>query len=82
MQSSSKEYYGVQVQWDNNPGSGAQAWIWLYGGTAGGSVEYQGYNGQSSKISASGGQAVSSQPSWDIWRVKICATGKGCSGWS
>lgn len=65
----SGSYYGVEAQWDNSPGDGAASWVWLYGGDGGGHVNYQGYDsGQSGTLTANAGQAVTTEPSWDIWR--------------
>lgn len=75
-------YYGVQAQFDNSPGSGAASWVWVYGGSGGGSVQYEGYDGVSHTLNVDAGQSASTEPNFDVWRIRACANGLGCGSWT
>ena len=79
-------HYDAQGQFDNNPGNGAQSWVWVYAGpNTSATVEYQYYNGSTGRISAKTWKSASASLGQDIWRIRVCAVkfvASSCSGWS
>jgi hypothetical protein len=79
----------LQASFDNNPGNGAESWLWAWAGGSGGSyrVDYQHYDSSIGSVWVNSGQGASVNPSKDIWRVRGCwwdnrSQAWGCHGWS
>ncbi|AWW41741.1 MULTISPECIES: hypothetical protein [Streptomyces] len=78
---------GGQAQFDNNPGNGAQSWVWVwnnsqYSGTV--RVDYQLYNGTIGSLQADWGQGHSLNLAEDIWRIRGCwhIQNWSCTDWT
>ncbi|RBQ14062.1 hypothetical protein DP939_42560 [Spongiactinospora rosea] len=61
----------TQGQFDNNPGNGAESWVWVWtNAPLGGGIEWQYYDGATDSLYTSNGTAQSLSPSKDIWRAR------------
>lgn len=78
----STTYRSVQGQLDTNPGDGAPSWVWVYGGSGGGRVDYQFYDGSINSMYVNSGQASSTEPSAAVWRIRACTNSGACGSWT
>ncbi|TYB64768.1 hypothetical protein FXF51_20120 [Nonomuraea sp. PA05] len=83
---STKIYYmSTQGEYDNNPGNGAQAWVWVWSnGAAGGRIVWEHYDGTGGTMYVGHGVSASRNVSKDIWRARVCEHYSGtysCSPW-
>ncbi|MFF4243737.1 hypothetical protein ACFYY2_04610 [Streptomyces sp. NPDC001822] len=66
--------WGARGQSDNNPGNGAQAWVWAYSGENDQArLTYQFYDNSTGQLNVWGkGQSASANLSKDVWRIQVC----------
>ncbi|MEE4544485.1 hypothetical protein V2S66_21205 [Streptomyces sp. V4-01] len=74
-------FYGVEGQLDTHPGDGAQSWVWAYGGSTGGYVEYQFYDNSVGRVTAAARKAHSVETDAPVWRIRACSP-LGCGRWT
>ncbi|UCM86844.1 hypothetical protein [Streptomyces marincola] len=81
-------YQGVSAAFDNNPGNGAESWVWVHAGAgvSAGSVEYAFYDGSVQNLQVFGGNtSVTKHEHQDIWRIRACVQVGGltqCGPWT
>ncbi|WP_329039738.1 hypothetical protein OHT61_18110 [Streptomyces sp. NBC_00178] len=83
--------WGARGQSDNNPGNGAQSWVWAYtGDNDQARLTYQFYDNSKGDFYVWGkGQSASTNLSKDVWRIQVCvpssvgeAVSWVCTGWA
>ncbi|MFD8032674.1 hypothetical protein ACFV3F_28725 [Streptomyces sp. NPDC059717] len=81
-------YSNAQVSYDNNPGNGAESWIWAWNNNSYTiRIDYQYYDNGIDSMWVNPYSATSVNANRDIWRVRYCwwddrSQYWGCGGWS
>lgn len=82
----------TQAQFDDNPGNGAESWIWFWMGTPTATsrfaeLDYEYYDGSIGVLTGEPNTGVSENLPKDVWRIRSCVLDdlKGfpsCSNWA
>ncbi|MEO3876339.1 hypothetical protein ABGB18_46890 [Nonomuraea sp. B12E4] len=82
------DFLGAQGAFDNNPGNGAESWVWIWSGTSGAAgIEYRFYDNTSGYLEVIGHHTSATRfLDRDVWRIRLCVGSdrvkKTCSAWT